>query len=562
MPIALVASASPKPQALAESRVDFAAVDTETSVERDRHDRARAALVILSVSVALSAGPATQAAQAKPSSALHGAQVRAAHFEQLEDARLHLPSVPIKVHIASHNLTGTTNGKTFEAGALTDPLDAAGLGEGPETHCEIEFSPRLFSGSFSAEQIDGAAAHEVFHCLEGQLSGNLARFNGHSSWLVEGAAEWVESALVPNDSNVSDSWLEYLDSPGTPLFKRDYDAVGFFGHLSSSGISPWSVMRSMFAADNDAQAYQASGAGTRSAQESEASEFFGAPELGDEWTAWHQTNAEANANVPRTHQVPPTIRVSAHPPKPLMVKPMADGIYRLVDDASRTTISVTGGFVRLRSTEAPELNESGVKDLTLCRPGAAGSCRCANDPGGSAKPFTVGDLAVTGGAGGATVTITPSTSCDIPQRSCSSVVSLTDFPPPVVGVFEPTTVIETASSESAGPGGFATECTYAAPPPPSSGATVPSPLGFADLIVYGTDTQAQAEYAKELAAFPALHSSAAIGDQAVTTANRGLMQIDNAVFLFEWLPISAADESVGAESVLRDVLGSLCPGCG
>jgi hypothetical protein len=533
-------------------------VGTEIAVGRGR---LLVIVGIVSLWVVLSAGFATQVAQAKASSVLHGAQIRVAHFEQLEDARFHLPSVPIKVVIASHNLIGTTNGRTFEAGALTDPLDAAGGEVGRETHCEITFSPRLFNGSYSAAEIDGATAHEVFHCLEGELSGDLARFSGHSSWLVEGAAEWVESALVANDSNARDSWLDYLGSPGIPLFKRDYDAVGFFGHLSSSGISAWSVMRSMFAADTNAEAYQASGGGAATAQQSEASEFFGASELGDEWTAWHQTDADANADVPRTHQVPPTVRVSAHPPKPLKIKPMADGIYRLVNDASRITISVAGGFVRLHSTEAPELNESNVKDLTLCRPGAV-SCRCAHDGHESAKPFTVGDLAVTGGAGGATVTITPSKSCDLPQRSCSSVVPTSDFPPPVQGVFEPTTVTQSTISESvAGPGSFATSCVYAAPPNPKIVETAASPLGFADLVVYESDAQAQAEYTKELAKFPAQHSSAAIGDQAVTTPDSGLMQIDNVVFVFQWLPVNAADESLGSDSVLRNVLDSLCPSC-
>jgi hypothetical protein len=117
----------------------------------------------------------------------------------------------------------------------------------------------------------------------------------------------------------------------------------------------------------------------------------------------------------------------------------------------------------------------------------------------------------------------------------------------------------TLSESVTGPGAFATSCTYEAPPNPKYGATVPSPLGFADLVVYDSDTQAQAEYAKELAKFPGQRNSVDIGDQAVTTSSSGLMQIDNVVFVFQWYPVSGADESLGAESVLRNVLASLMP---
>ncbi len=150
----------------------------------------------------------------------------------------------------------------------------------------------------------------MFHCLSAQIAGTLATYNAQGQWLSEGAAAWVESDLVANDPDARAWWAKYLNTPGTPLFSRDYDAIGFFGHLASGGIDPWRRFAAMFSAPSDAAAYAASGAGDADVLDSEASAFFGDSTLGDDWTAYHQGNPIADSNVPRIHRVGKTISVA------------------------------------------------------------------------------------------------------------------------------------------------------------------------------------------------------------------------------------------------------------
>jgi hypothetical protein len=72
-------------------------------------------------------------------------------------------------------------------------------------------------------------------------------------------------------------------SPRVPLFKRTYDAIGFFAHLASSGISPWSRFPAMFAATSNTAAYNVSVSLSAEFLDSEASSFFRDPGLGPEW---------------------------------------------------------------------------------------------------------------------------------------------------------------------------------------------------------------------------------------------------------------------------------------
>src|ERR1019366_7003370 len=95
------------------------------------------------------------------------------------------------------------------------------------------------SHSESESSLRGVIAHEVFHVYEGRMSGSEATNISHPGWLMEGAATWVESELVPNDRIARQDWGEYLSTPATELPARSYDGVGFFGHMVASHINPW-----------------------------------------------------------------------------------------------------------------------------------------------------------------------------------------------------------------------------------------------------------------------------------------------------------------------------------
>jgi hypothetical protein len=462
--------------------------------------------------------------------------------------------------------------------------------------------------------------HEEFHCYQLQLLHDPA-YGNVPDWVKEGLPRWVDLSLFPAKpvpSSAADL-RDYFKNPTTPLFTRHYDAVGFWSHLADvTHVDLWQLIPKIILAS--AHGSEATvNAALEGVTDKQFFDSWGSsaanPPGGDAaWTAESPfPPRDPYASAPRminifgapNTQVP--VPLDPYSTIPIRIDPPAAPAGQI----ETVRIDLNGAYGRFGVETKTNYTGAALTDKTFCANAtscptitASGSCPAGNSPptltplpadallglaaarnhetvkiNYASVPMTATCTPVCNGSSAHADTfrtaptsapqpddvlleITPPTSCELPQRSCATVVPVSDFPPPAQGVFEATTVTETTASGSvAGSGAFATECTYAAPPPPSSGATVASPLGFADLVIYGSATQAQAGYAEELAKFPTQHSPAAIGDQAVTTSNGGLMQIDNVLFVFQWLPLSAADESLGAESVLRDVVGSLCPGC-
>ena len=90
-------------------------------------------------------------------------------------------------------------------------------------------------------------AHEVFHCLQIQLTGSasgLQSLDGDRAWLGEGSASYA-GCLFSQDGAAPyrKAYAGYLEQPLTPLGRRTYDAVGFFAHLDHSGASALGTVR-------------------------------------------------------------------------------------------------------------------------------------------------------------------------------------------------------------------------------------------------------------------------------------------------------------------------------
>jgi hypothetical protein len=490
---------------------------------------------------------------------LHADQIQVTHFAAVESGRLGISPAPISVKDVPR-VQGGVNGVTIEGAAATQLFDSSGGDTGPETRCTITFGRAAHR---SDVLLASAAAHEVFHCLSGRLAGTLATLDAHKAWLVEGAATWVESDLAAHDPFSQSEWIEYFNSPGRPLFSRDYDAIGFFGHLAASGISPWKRFAAMFAATSDNLAYSASGAVDPNVLDTEASEFFGAPELGDAWTADHQGDSIANSNVPPTHQVATTVAVAEGKSKTLTVKPYADGIYRLRATAPITVLQVNGiGQVRLRSTAGPEVDEQHITTLTLCRDGA--SCNCPGEELSNAKKFELGNLAIAGGVLGTSVTITGT--CDLPPRLCTTLDLNSDFVPPGPEFAQPDVITPQPTSGS-GPGLISgSGCTVKATVLPQyfdTSCTSPGcneqPLGFYDILTFHTAEEAHdALGVVEQNVFSGTSTSpTSAGDEAFTSPVGGGMRVDNDVFFFRWFPKTPGEDSISPQSVLQSVASTL-----
>jgi hypothetical protein len=163
-------------------------------------------------------------------------------------------------------------------------------------------------------------AHEVFHVYEAYMAGSRANYEREHEWRLEGAAVWVQAQFFPGDKIAREWQAEYLEHPGRPLFSRTYDAVGFFTHMQSVGLSPWSRVKSIFAAGSNTAAYGAAIGGSQSFLESEASVFFRDKSFGWPWDERPSSPPAPGA----VHFKPPKVTITGTGHTPLAVAPYTD----------------------------------------------------------------------------------------------------------------------------------------------------------------------------------------------------------------------------------------------
>jgi len=350
------------------------------------------------------------------------------YYAAVEGAKLglSLPGGPAKfisiTEAPEKHLTLTLPfGTIGDADADTDCRDAAGESAGVAVSCEITIARGTHEKGTG--ELRATIAHEVFHVFQALMSGTLANFyRPDNAWLVEGSATWVESELVHNSLGAHQWWGTYLDSPSVALFTRTYSAVGFFGHLASSGVSPWSKFKAMFAATSNATAYAAAVGSDTSLLSSEASVFFREPSLGPEWD-------QQGPNVPSAAEVgfKPTAEDVKDHEELLDVAPYADGAYRLSLKHMKPAkpvleVRVSDVHVRLRSIHGGNVNEVEPGRIDLCS--STKGCSCPSQHSIKTEQFKEGNLAIGGGATGGHVFLIPRTSCEtlLPARSCEGLL--------------------------------------------------------------------------------------------------------------------------------------------
>ena len=354
------------------------------------------------------------------------------HFIEVVDS----PKYSVKVH---------AYGQTYTAGAVTELAYNAAKTEAIAARMTIYGISHSEHGGL----IRGVIAHEVFHVFEARMSGSEAVNEGHAGWLEEGAATWVESDLVKSDRTAREEWNTYLKSPQTPLFNRLYEGIGFFAHLASVGISPWTRFKGMFATTTSGAAYAAAEGPSTTSLDSEASAFFREPKFGSTWDTSGQ-------NVPtRTevgfHPTPVNIKKGT---TTLTVKPYADGAYDLSIAGLSVyepvvEMTVNSGNVRLRSTSGGSVDEVDQKQVLLCSDPKG--CSCPLRPN-HYDQFQTGDLAIAGGPTGGEVKLAVRKPCEVllPAVACETL--LPGFTAPV----NPVAVALTGSplsAEHTSPGG-------------------------------------------------------------------------------------------------------------
>jgi hypothetical protein len=333
-------------------------------------------------------------------------------FAGIEGAKLgvELPGGPegfldVKQSSASRVVAGTALAVT-NCYAADDDIVGCEINVGTAPHTQHEL-------------LAATIAHEVFHAYEVVMCGKVSTCKAMSfKWLVEGGAEWAGVQVAGKDSTSRRVVGKYFSTPSLPLFSREYTAIGFFDHLQSVGISPWSRFSVMFETTSNVSAYLNAVGGNSEFPETEASVFFREPS-GWPW-AERPESEPAPANV---HFTPSTVAVGASGHAPLKVAEFADGVYHLNlthMSAGKPILElvVKKGYARIRSLEGADVDQIVKGDVKLCS--ATGGCNCPGQPPEDYPLFKEGDLAITGGVPGGLVELVARKRCEplLPARSC------------------------------------------------------------------------------------------------------------------------------------------------
>ena len=151
------------------------------------------------------------------------------------DAKLHI-TLPLTI-VAGYTTTVETNPYTGKpSGGDASPFEASGAyGSGLPHYCRI----RVFPAGAGAH-VSSILAHEVFHCFEFYFLGSSAWYHAPAAWIMEGLAVWGQLSVDPTRPNPFTFLMNsYINSPHTPLFMRNYDGVGFWGHVQDTFGDLW-----------------------------------------------------------------------------------------------------------------------------------------------------------------------------------------------------------------------------------------------------------------------------------------------------------------------------------
>jgi hypothetical protein len=306
--------------------------------------------------------------------------------------------IEANVHVHLTLALEAHEGLSETAGALAESavLNAQGGTKGDAAKCVITVT--ALGAAEAPEDLENTVGHEVWHCYQGQIRGlDWYWVNRAPLWVMEGQAEWVGSALRP--SSKEPNWPKYINGPGTVLFKRAYDAVGFYDHLTQSKIDTWSVLIPMLEADDNLARFKVSGADGDPFLDSWASGYFRDPGIGAAWE-FEGPGLEAG-----TGPTPKSLSATNGNATPFSAPAFTNAVFNLSSSADILVFDVTGHA---------RLGDPGTRQDYVLGGGSfctkSGGCICppgtsfAGAPPTALSPAT--RLAITGGPDGTNGTVT------------------------------------------------------------------------------------------------------------------------------------------------------------
>jgi hypothetical protein len=91
--------------------------------------------------------------------------------------------------------------------------------------------------------------HELAHCAQHAFYTSLADRDRAPKWVKEGSAEWLAGmTMLELGKPALVAWGPWLVKPKIDLFRRSYDAVGFFAMIQQAGVDGWARVRDTLSA--------------------------------------------------------------------------------------------------------------------------------------------------------------------------------------------------------------------------------------------------------------------------------------------------------------------------
>ncbi len=245
--------------------------------------------------------------------------------------------------------------------------------------CTMTFPPSTVADPSRVPYLRWLVLHEVWHCFAYSMI-DFVTYKSSPAWVLEGSASWVAEAITGGAGAPPpelDHWSDYIFKPGTPLYTRAYDAVGFYAQLAQFGIDPWKVIGPMAKAGGSDAAFQASGANNPNFMDRYGSSWFRDAKPDNFWAMY------AGFGIPpaSTSAVPAPIAITDGARETMSAKPLGAAIGAVDTTAFVTRFEVSGvGRVADPANAALDrIVRTGKLDLCT---NPAGDCTC---PPGSVK---------------------------------------------------------------------------------------------------------------------------------------------------------------------------------
>jgi hypothetical protein len=304
--------------------------------------------------------------------------------------------------------------------ADTYVFDDTGNRTGAPSRCDILVNSIEIS-DITPIDLQILMTHEVFHCFEFSVNPLQITYSPFA-WITEGLATWAGYTITGFSYStylLGYFYPEYILHPQKPLFERDYDAVGFYDHMTQQGIDVWSKIDAMLLAPSSTAALAiAVPAGVKAAFfYSWGASYFRHPAYGSDWDMQGVGVTPDMAPIGRAHVGSGGTAAGVT----IKAGPLSSSLYQVnVDSDVEVLHVVPAGYVRLHDSGTVDSGDQGpATEYSLA--GHPNTCPSDTPDAGEKLPTLTGplSLAVTGGeATGSQVAIIGEKLQDVCKKPC------------------------------------------------------------------------------------------------------------------------------------------------